>query len=250
MAYTVNQLGKLAGVSVRTLHHYDEIGLLTPSFIKENGYRYYEDKELITLQQILFFRELEFPLEQIKQIIQSPNFNVLEALDDQKKMLQLEKKRIDGLLATITNSISKMKNNQKVADNELYGDFSKQQMEEYQAEAKQRWGNTEAWKQSQERTKHWTKEDYKRIKEDGEKGMRAIVAVMDKGIKDPEVQNHIHNVYMSMQQFYDCSYEMFRNLGQMYVNDKRFTAYYDKFHPKLAEFMRDAMAYYSDQHSK
>src|SRR3954469_15687271 len=97
MKYTVKQLAELAGITTRTLHYYDEIGLLKPSFVKENGYRIYEEKELLKLQQILFFRELEFPLEQIVEMMSSRSFNSLEALKDQKNLLTLKKKRIEGL---------------------------------------------------------------------------------------------------------------------------------------------------------
>jgi DNA-binding transcriptional MerR regulator len=93
MSYTVKQLAKIAGVSVRTLHYYDQIGLLKPSFIKENGYRYYEEPELLKLQQILFFRELQFSLEDIVLMINSPGFNQLEALKDQRKLLELKKRK-------------------------------------------------------------------------------------------------------------------------------------------------------------
>lgn len=250
MAYTVNQLARLAGVSVRTLHHYDQIGLLSPSYIKENGYRYYEKKELARLQQILFFRELEFPLGQIKQMLDAPNFNALQAMKDQKKLLEMEKKRVDGLIRTISNSIESMKQNKQQDDEEMFGGLTRKQMEEYKEEARQRWGGTEAWKQSQERTKHWTKEDYNRIAKEQDAFFTGIVAIMDKGPTSQEAQEKMEEFFQSMQQFYDCSYEIFRGLGQMYVADKRFTATFDKYDTRLAVFMRDAMAYYSDVHEK
>src|SRR5256885_15216774 len=125
MKYTVNQLGKLAGISIRTLHHYDQIGLLKPSYTKANGYRYYEEKELLKLQQILFFKELEFPLEQIKEILNAPGFDTLTALRDQRKMLQIKKDRIDGLLLTIEKTIKNKEGGKKMKNDDLYGGFSK-----------------------------------------------------------------------------------------------------------------------------
>jgi hypothetical protein len=143
-----------------------------------------------------------------------------------------------------------MSKNKLVAEDDMFDGFTKQQRIEHLKEAKKRWGNTEAWKQSQERLKTWTKEDFKKVKVENDTILRKIVTLMEKGPTDPEVQEEIEKIYLCMQRFYDCSYEMFRGLGQMYVDDKRFTATYDKYHPALAQFMRDAMAYYSDQHQK
>src|SRR5690606_11557765 len=139
-----------------------EIGLLKPSFVGENGYRYYKEKELIRLQQILFFRELDFPLLQIKEMLDSPKFDPIQALKDQKKLIELEKERLNKLLLTITNSIQHMKNQTKMQDEELYGGLSKQQIEKYKEEARQKWG-AHTVTQSENRMKSWTKADSDRI---------------------------------------------------------------------------------------
>lgn len=246
MYYTVHQLAKLAGVSVRTLHYYDEIGLLTPTRIEKNGYRQYGESELLRLQQILFFRELEFPLEQIARVMSAPNFDIRQALHDQRALIELKKKRLTGLLKTIDKTIQKLNDEITMADDELYGSFTKQEMDQYAEEAKQRWGNTEAYKQSQERTKHWTDDDRRRIAKDGIEFMKKVAESMPKGSTSPEAQELIAQHYNSLRTFYEPNCEMYRGLGSMYVDDARFTKYFEDIAPGLAVFMRDAMHAYCD----
>lgn len=244
MTYTVNQLAKLAGTSVRTLHYYDEIGLLKPSFIGNNGYRHYEEKELLKLQQILFFRELEFPLEEILQMVNSPKFDLSTSLRDQKKLLEMKKIRLDNLISTIEKTILKMKGNNNMKNDDLFNSFTFEQIEKYKQEAKNRWGNTNAYKQSTERTKNWTKEDYKRLAKEGAKFTQQLADTMEKGFASPEFQDLIVKHHKSIGVFYDCSLEMYQSLGEMYVLDARFASYYNKFKPELANVMRDAINYY------
>ena len=123
MHYTVNKLAHLAGISVRTLHYYDEIGLLKPTFVGENGYRYYGDAELIRLQQILFFRELEFSLEDIKRIVSRPDFSVIQALKEQRTLFKLKQVKLEKLINSINITIKRMTNNQKINHEELYDVF-------------------------------------------------------------------------------------------------------------------------------
>jgi DNA-binding transcriptional MerR regulator len=248
MTYTIHQLAKLAGISIRTLHYYDEIGLLRPSFVRPNGYRIYEEKEVLKLQQILFFKELEFSLDHIMKMMHAKHFSSKEALKDQKKLLAMKKQKIEKLIQTID---TRLKGGEiSMDDTQLFGSFTDVQMEEYKEEAKKRWGNTEAWKQSQQRTKHWTKEDYARIAEEGNKFTSQLATLMDRGIEDEEVQKMIGKHYEGIQTFYDCSYEMYRGLGQLYVDDGRFTAFYEKFRPGMAKFMQQAIAHYCDMHQK
>jgi len=159
MIYTVQQLSKLAGISVRTLHYYDEVGLLHPSFVRPNGYRIYEEKEVHKLQQILLFRELEFPLDQIKSMMAAKNFDIKQALKDQYRLLELKKAKIQRLMDVVD---VRLKGGDTMTDKTTFGVFTDKQLENYKKEARKRWGNTDAYKQSVERTKHWTKEHYKR----------------------------------------------------------------------------------------
>lgn len=247
MSYTVHQLAQLAGISVRTLHYYDQIGLLEPTGIEENGYRYYESAELAKLQQILFFKELDFTLEEIKQIINAPNFDRLAALEEQKKLLELEQKRLTGVIKTIDKTIQTLKGGETMNDDDLYGDLDKKTVEEYKAEAKQRWGHTDAYRQSQERVSKMTKAQMQEIKKAGDELTKELAAAMDLPVDSPEVQALIKRHHAGIEVFYDCSMEMYRGLGQMYVDDPRFTATYDKYRPGLAIFLRDAILIYTDQ---
>lgn len=250
MDYTVNQVSIITGVSIRTLHYYDEIGLLKPSQIKGNGYRYYGEKELLKLQQILFFKELEFPLEDITKMINSKSFNTKEALRDQKKLLELKRQRIEGLIINIDKTIKKMEGGEDMKTDDLFSDFSDKEIENLKKEAKERWGETDAYKQSMERTKYWTKEDYRKVARDGRIFTQKLADTMDKGIDSPEAQELIKQHHKSIETFYDCPLGMYRNLGAMYVEDPRFTAYYDKFRPGLAKWMKEAIAYYCDTHKE
>ncbi len=245
-SYTVNQLAKLAGVSVRTLHYYDQIGLLKPSFTKANGYRFYGEKELLRLQQILFFRELEFSLEDVKDIVDAPGFDIVLALKDHKKLLAIKVKRLTGLLTTIDNTIDKIKKNIPMDDKDLYGSFSKEEMEKYQAEAKERWGQTEAWRQSEERTKKMGKEGLKKVLEESGKLTLEIASHMGEDPKSEVVQGLIVKHYDGLRAFYEPNVEIYRGLATMYVDDPRFKANYEKVKVGLAEFMRDAMMHYCD----
>ncbi len=248
MGYTVNQLAQLAHISVRTLHYYDEIGLLKPSSVMKNGYRFYEEKEFIRLQQILFFRELEFTLDDIKRMLNRPNFSVLEALRDQKKLMQLKQTRLTNLVKTIDKTIRAMTKNQKMDKEEMYDAFKDDEVKEYQEEVKARWGSTEAYKQSQTKVNNMTKKEMDKLKEDGKKFTEELAKAMDKPIHSKEVQALIQKHYDSINFFYDCNLTMYGNLARMYVEDPRFKANYDTVKPGLAEYLQKAIQYYTEKH--
>lgn len=250
MKYTVQQLADLAKVTTRTLHYYDEVGLLKPAKIESNGYRKYGEKELLRLQQIMFFRELDFPLAEIKKIIESPDFDIAKALTEHRKLIELNQKRTDNLLKTIDKTLKKIKDKKDMNDNELYDGFSKEKMEEYAKEAKERWGDTEAYKQSVGKYEKLTREEKIKMKEDGDRLMEEIVKNMSKGVDSDDIQNLIAKHYDGLRFFYEPNLELYRNLGLMYVGDKRFSAYFEKYHKDLPVFMRDAMHVYCDTHKK
>lgn len=247
MKYTVQKLATLAGITVRTLHHYDSIGLLKPIVKPSNGYRMYSDSEVKRLQQILFFRELAFSLEDIKRMMDAPDFNAVQALQDQKMLLTLKKERLARLISAIDKTIG-AKGGENMSNDMLFNAFDEEKIKKLQDEAKKRWGNTEAWKQSQERMKNWTKEDYKRVVEGGEKWTKALAQLFTSGAKvdSDDVQAMIAQHYKGLRTFYEPNYEMYKGLGQLYVDDPRFTKYYDQHAEGLAVFMRDAMKYYTD----
>jgi len=248
MPYTIKQLALLANISVRTLHYYDEVGLLKPQRTK-NGYRQYEKQELLKLQQILFFRELDFSLEEIIKIIEKPGFDIIEALNKHKPLIKLRQKRLEKLIKTINKTIKYMKKEQTIKDEELYDAFKDADIKQYQQEVKKRWGNTGAYKQGMYRVSKMTKVEMEKMKEDGKKFTQLLADSMDKDIHDESVQALIAEHYKGIQFFYDCPLEMYRNLGNMYVADPRFAAYYDKFRPGLSVFMQNAINVYCDNHN-
>ncbi len=228
-------------MSVRTLHHYDTVGLLKPVRQKKNGYRTYGEEELLQLQQILFFRELEFSLDEIKKIIHDPNFNMKAALWNHRMLLVLKKKRLNKLLKTIDQTIKKLNQETTMEDKDLYVSFSKEEQEKYAQEAKEHWGHTDAWKQSQERYGKLSDEEKAKIGKAGQDLVQEIASHMSDGPASDVVQKLIGQHYEGLRVFYDPNVQMYRGLAEMYVGDPRFAAFYEKFAPGLAQFMRDAM---------
>ena len=246
MSYNVKQLADLAGVSVRTLHYYDQIGLLKPVRNSVNGYRVYGKNELMKLQQILFFRELDFPLSAIKKILLSPDFDMEQALRDQKKLIFLKKDRLTKIIKTIDKTILKLNDQLTMKDKDLYDSLSDEQIRKYSEEAKQRWGNTEAYRQSVARVKKLGKEGMKKVMEEGNKLMVEIASNMDKKPESEVIQKLIERHYNNLKNFYDPNPRLYRGLAEMYIADERFTAYYEKFRKGLAQFMHEAMIYFAE----
>ncbi|MBP9762335.1 MerR family transcriptional regulator [Patescibacteria group bacterium] len=250
MPYTVNKLAKLAGISVRTLHYYDEVGLLKPSTIQKNGYRVYEERELLLLQQILFFRELDFSVEDIKRIMSAQTFDMRRALRDQRALIELKRKRLSGLMKTIDLTLQKLEQAKPMNDQdmqELYDTFGEETIKQYADEVKGRWGNTEAYKQSMERAAKMTKADYEKYKQDSDIFMKKVATTMDKGATSPEFQVLIAEHFKSLSTWYEPNYEMYRGLAKMYVDDPRFTAYYENYRVGLAKVFSQGMVHFIEQ---
>ncbi len=252
MEYTVKKLAKLSGITVRALHYYDQIGLLKPNSVKANGYRVYNDRELEMLQQIMFFRELGFSLRKIKQIVQDNDFNVLQALTEQRTLLTIKKKRLENLLLTIDKTFNSLKEGESMSDDAKFSAFSDQNYQKYKNEVESRWGNTKAYIQSMKKVGKMSKKNLDDIKVEAEDIYATIANLYMQGliVESLEVQNQIERFYQHLGNFYEPSYEMFKNLGYMYVDDERFKEFYEKRAKGLAHFMRDAMAYYANKHNK
>ncbi len=248
--YTVQQLADLAGVSVRTLPHYDTIGLLSPARAKHNGYRHYDERDLLKLQQILFFKELEFPLEEIKTIITSPKFDMTTALRDQRKMIELKKERLSRLIKTIDKTIKTINNETTMDNKELYDNFSTEEMEELSAEAKKRWGDTNAYKESEQKLRNMDKAGWDKIKQEGHDILTKGAELLDRNISStsPEAEALIAEHYKHLYNFYTPSYEMYKGLAEMYVSDPRFKKNFEQYHKDLPQFMHDAMIQYIKKH--
>ena len=246
---TVRQLAKLAGVSVRTLHHYDQIKLLRPSARTDAGYRLYGDADALRLQQILFYRELDFPLAEIQVILDRPGFDQIEALRDHRRMLTERAERLARLLRTVDRTIAKLtgENTMPLTDEDIYEGFSPEErakLKGYEAEAADRWGELAA--ESGRRVRQMTKAQWQAIQQEGGAVTQRMAELMGQPISAPAVQTAIARQHAWIENFYPCPAEMFRGLGQMYADDPRFAATYEKAKPGLAVFMRDAMMYYAD----
>lgn len=246
-SYGVRELARLAGVSVRTLHHYDQIGLLTPSTRTAAGYRQYGPDDLRRLQQILFFKELDVPLGEIHAILDDPGFDQVEALVNHRRLLQLRAERLAQLLRTVDKTIQNLtEDTMTLTDEELYEGFSKEQIESYQREARERWGSTDAYQQSQQRVRGMSKAQWETVKQQGDDATRQMAGLMGRDPADPEVQAAIAKHHAWIENFYTAPAELYAGLGQMYADDPRFRATYDAYAPGLADFMRDAMQIYAD----
>ncbi len=245
MAHTVKAVSDLAGISIRTLHHYDEIGLLKVAQKSASGYRLYTEGDLERLQQILFFRELGFGLHEIKVIIDSPGFDRRQALLDHRQLLLERQEHIERLIRSIDRTLDAMERGMKMDEKEMFDGFDQSRYEE---EVRQRWGKTKAYEESVERTKQYTKADWDAIQKEISQIQQGLASLMDRSPSDPEAQEWIHRHHQQINdRFYTCPPEMYRGLGDMYVYDERFTANYEKIKPGLAQFIRAAMHAYCDK---
>ncbi len=246
VAYTVRKLAEMAGITVRTLHHYDEIGVLSPRTRTAAGYRLYGEADLLRLQQILFFRELGFPLEQIRDIIEDPHFDRVRALERHRAMLELERARLSRLLGTIEKTIAKLtEDNMGITDEELWDGFSQEQIERYKRESREAYG-VEVVEESERRAKGMSKGQWQAVKDEGDAVTRGLAALMDRPVDDPEVQALIGRHYRWVCTFWTPDAEAYKGLGELYTDNPEFTANYDKYAAGLAGFMQEAMRYYAE----
>jgi DNA-binding transcriptional MerR regulator len=244
--YTVKQLATIAGVSPRTLHYYDEIGLLKPSSVGGNGYRHYDEACMLRLQQILFFRELDFSLADIQETIDQPQFDMIQALSAHRENLYGQLAHLEKLLATIDNTISHIKGEIEMKPNEIFEPFSEEKQKEYEEEVRQRYGEKEL-KVSQQRWGSYSKEKRQQVIDEGNQNYVDIANNMDKGHDSPDVQESVGRWHQHMHYFYDPTIDVLRGLADMYVNDPAFRKFFDKIHPDLAEFMLKAVTHYCNQ---
>ncbi|AOZ92962.1 MerR family transcriptional regulator [Paenibacillus crassostreae] len=237
----VKEVADLVGVSVRTLHHYDEIGLLNPEETTESGYRVYSDENLETLQQILFFKELGFPLKKINEILTRPSFDREEALEMQRKMLLEKRSRLNKMIGTIEKTIQHSKGEIHMSNQEKFEgfDFSHNP---YEQEAREKWGD-HAVDEANEKAKSMSKPDQEKFNE-----IYRNLATLRHLLPDSkEAQAAIKEWFVLLNTIGNYSLEAFKGLGQMYVEDVRFTKNIDQFGEGLAVFMRDAMTVYADR---
>src|SRR5688572_19969391 len=182
--FTVKQLSKMAGVTPRTLHHYDDIGLLKPSRVGDNGYRYYGQEALLRLQQILFYRELDMPLDDIRKIMGRRDFDVQKALESHKESLSKQIERLNRLLGTVDHTIDHLKGKRIMSDNKYFEGFSEEQQEKYAREAEQIY-DPESVRESNRKWKSYSKAKRDAIMEEGSMIYKDMIAVMPKGANSP-----------------------------------------------------------------
>lgn len=245
MRYSIGEAAKLLGVSLRTLRYYDEIGLVRPSETSAAGYRFYDDAALSTLQQALFLRRLEFPLHDIADILSRPDYDRRQALLARKALLLLERRRIDALIAladaSIKGEIDMTEHN--AAERALF-----EAKAEYAREAAERWGKTDAYRESVERAAARNESENAAMEQDADDIFAAFAAIMDASPASPEAQALVERWLAHINRFhYPCSKEILACLGQMYAADERFAAALDRFGDGNARFISDAIAVYCEK---
>ena len=238
----ISEVAKLTGITVRTLHYYDEIGLLKPSEITEAGYRLYSREDLEILQQILFFRELDFPLSQIKEIMNNPNYDKEEALKKQKELLIQQRQRIEGLIKLIEKRIE--------GDNNMsFKEFDMNEIEEnkkkYAKEVKERWGTSKAYEESEKKTSSYNKEKWGDINQETSEIFKGFAELRNSDPGSEEVQELVRRSQKYItDNFYTCTNEILSGLGLMYVEDERFKENLDKNGEGTAKLMAEAIKIY------
>jgi len=244
MGYKVGEVARLGRVSVRTLHHYDEIGLLEPSGRTESGYRSYSDADLERLQQILFFRELGLSLEDIAKAMNDPRFDRVEALVAQHDLLARKRDALTKMIDAVDKALAAAREGVTMNKEEMFEVFGDFDPSEYEDEVKERWGDTDAYAESARRTARYTKADWQRFKAENEANAARIVALFDAGVNpdDPQAIEVAEEARLLIDRwFYPLSKEMHAALGEMYVADPRFKEHYDSRREGLAQWFRDAI---------
>lgn len=248
MTYTVKKLAEVSGVSVRTLHFYDEIGLLQPAYVGDNGYRFYEEEQLLMLQQILFFKELGFQLNDIQEIISSSDFDKIETLKAHRAVLEQRLQQTQLLTKTIDKTIAKLRGEGSMSDHEMYLGFDKAKQEEYEKHITARYGKT-ALDESKSKTKDWRKQDYEQAKEEYDIIHKALTQALNKGENSSAeaVQSLVRQHYQHVSKFWTPNKESYMGLGKMYLEHEDFRKLYDSYHPQLATFLSDAMNVFAEK---
>ena len=237
----------MAGVSVRALHHYDAIGLLRPGSRSASGYRLYGEEELLRLQQVLFYRELDMSLEEIGRLLDKPDFDLMAALEGHRRLLAERAERMARLMDTVDRTIGRLKGESMLSDEELYAGFAKDEIETIKEESARRWGDTAAYAESRKRVGKMSKEEWVRVMAEGETIDADAATAMAEG-KAPSsdaVRAIMARKFEHLKNFYEPSMEIFAGLGRMYSADERFRVRYEAIAPGLADYLRRAMEGYA-----
>ncbi|OAH11394.1 MerR family transcriptional regulator [Streptomyces jeddahensis] len=244
MSYSVGQVARFAKITVRALHHYDEIGLLVPSERSHAGHRRYGDADLDRLQQILFYRELGFPLDEVAALLDDPEADPREHLRRQRELLTARIAELQKMAEAVEHAMEARKLGINLTPEEKFEVFGDKDPEAYADEAEERWGGTEAYAESQRRAARYTKADWKRMQDEVADWGARYDALMADG--EPSSGERAMDMAEEHRQhitkwFYECTLEIHRGLGEMYVSDERFKEFYDSMRPGLAVHLRDAI---------
>jgi DNA-binding transcriptional MerR regulator len=241
-ANSVGAVAALTGVSVRTLHHYDHIGLVVPSVRTPAGYRGYTDADIERLHLVLVYRSVGMPLDEIRALLDDPGADVLEHLRRQHQLLLDRADRLQHTIQAVEELMNAHRSGIQLTAEEQVEIFGTTAFsEEYAVEAEERWGDTDAWKQSQQRVSRFSKEDWIAIKAEGDALFSDLAQAKRDGVRPAsDAANALAARHRaSIARFYDCGDEMHRCLVDMYLADERFTRYYDDVEPGLAQFLHD-----------
>ena len=257
-SYTVKQVAKMSGVSVRTLHFYDELGLVKPAFYGENGYRYYEQVQLLNLQQVLFYRELGIELAMIKRIVGSPDFSKAEALRSHREQLVKENERTAALIRTIDKTLAHLEREAPMKAEEIYKGFDTKKLDEYVQWTRKRFGDQAAasYRQSmldwKAKNPNWSDEESENVKKAYDELHKEFQDRLRKGllVDSNEVQDLVARHYKIVLQFWTPNRQAYTALGQIYCEHPDYRKLYDDYHPKLAEYMAEAMRVFADTELK
>jgi MerR family transcriptional regulator, thiopeptide resistance regulator len=247
--FTVKQLATTAGITPRTLHYYDEIGLLKPSVVGDNGYRYYEEEALLRLQQVLFFRELGLPLEQIKQIMGRRDFDGLSALEGHQAELAKRMTQLQTLMKTVDDTILYLKGQKEMSQKQFFAGFSDEQQAEYEKEVAQMYDPATV-KSANQKWKNYTPADKQRIQDEGNAVYQAFLDAMPEGAASSAAQACVERWRRHIEYFWTPNEGQLLGLVDGYNNDARFKANFDAMDAGLAEFMRAAVKVYVEKKQK
>lgn len=242
--YSVQTLSQLAGVSIKTLHHYDKINLLPPAGRSEKGYRFYTRKELLLLQQILFYRELGLPLRQIRDLLSAPDFDLLRALEAHKVALRKHQKRLKTLIQTLDNTISELQNNtMNITEENMYAGFRPEEVPSIRSEVSERWG-MEMLLETEARLQKLSKTDWENLQQKGEAINALLGSLVNLPPTAPQVQQAVGLHFDYLSHYRELNLASYKQLGDLYVEDPRFSAYYARYAASLPTFLQAAIQAY------
>ena len=251
MSFTVKKLAELSGVSVRTLHWYDEVGLLKPAFIGANGYRYYKEEQLLILQQVLFFKELGFNLNDIQNLMAQKDFDKIRSLHTHKQVLVNDIDRENQLIETIDKTIMHLRGKKGMSSEELYRGFDKDKHKEYEQYIVKYYGTKgeDLLFESKKRTEKWGDKEWRQAKDEGDLIHKDLAKAIDSGLspESEEVQRIIRRHFEMQGKYFDLTKDVYTGLADLYKDHPDFKKYFDVYHKDMIPFIGKAIKYFAEK---